>query len=86
MEEQFESTLVSDWKSAETAPKGDVIIALFTDHPVPVVATWNEPEQQWIFSNVQTNLFKDKWNDTFFETEYECAGALKAWMPMPQVA
>ncbi len=32
--EQFESTLVNGWQPAETAPKGDVIIACFSGHPV----------------------------------------------------
>ena len=84
--EQFETNQTTGWQPAETAPKGDVIIACFDNYPIPVAATWNEPEQQWITSNVQANLYQGKWNDTFFETDYECADALKAWMPLPKVA
>ncbi|PKF60647.1 hypothetical protein CW745_14040 [Psychromonas sp. psych-6C06] len=76
---------LTEWQPAETAPKGDVIIAHFSGHPVPVAATWNDPEQQWIFSNVQVSCYEGKWNDTFFDTEYECADALKAWMPLPTI-
>ena len=84
--EQFEPTQVTGWQPAATAPKDSVIIACFHDCPLPVTTTWNEPEQQWIFSNVQVSCYQGKWNDTLFETEYECAGALKAWMPMPELA
>lgn len=84
--EQFESTPITGWQPAETAPKGDVIIAIFADHPVPVAATWNEPEQQWIYSDVKVDRYQGKWNDTYFKTEYETADALKAWMPLPKVA
>jgi len=84
--EQFEEALITGWQPPETAPKSDVILACFNDCPLPVTATWNEPEQHWVFSLVQVNLFNGKWNDTFFETEYESADALKAWMPLPEVA
>ncbi|WP_028863873.1 hypothetical protein [Psychromonas aquimarina] len=83
---EFESTLITGWQPAETAPKDNVIIACFDDCPIPVSATWNEPEQQWVFSLVDADLYQGKRNDTFFKTEYECANALKAWMPMPELA
>ena len=80
--EQLEQEVndLSGWQAPETAPKEDVIIACFDDCPLPVTCTWNEPEQQWVFSLVQVNQFEGKWNDTFFQTEYETAGALKAWI------
>jgi len=84
--EQFESTQITGWQPATTAPKDSVIMARFNECPVPVTATWNEPEQQWVFSLVDVNLYQGKWTDTFFKTEYECADALKAWMPMPELA
>ncbi len=61
-----------------------MIIACFNDCPIPVLATWNEPEKQWVFPIVQVNLYEGKWNDTFFQTEYETEGELKAWMPLPK--
>lgn len=72
------------WQSPETAPKEDVFIACFDDCPLPVCCTWNEPEQQWVYSLVQVNLYQGKWNDTFFQTEYETSDALIAWMPLPE--
>lgn len=77
---------VSLWQKPETAPKDEVFIAVFACSPLPVMCTWNEPESQWVFSVVQVNLYQGKWNDTFFETEYETAGALIAWMPLPTIS
>ena len=74
---------LNQWQPPKTAPKGDVIIALFDCTPIPVMATWNEPEQQWGCSSVQVNLYQGKWNDTYFQSEYETSNALKAWMPLP---
>lgn len=84
--EDLEETQNTGWQPPKTAPKKDVILACFDDCPLPVTATWNEPEQQWVFSLAQVNLFEGQWNDTFFETQYECADQLKAWMPLPQLA
>lgn len=83
---EFESTLTSSWQPAKTAPKNRVIIACFEDCPVPVSATWNETEEQWAFSLVDVKLSQGKQSNTFFKTEYECEDALKAWMPMPELA
>lgn len=83
--EQFESTQITGWQPAETAPKDSVIIACFEDCPIPVTTTWNEPEQHWVFSLVDVNLYQGKRNDIFFQTEYKCADALKAWMPIPEL-
>ncbi|MEG3753126.1 hypothetical protein [Psychromonas arctica] len=77
--------IFSQWQPARTAPKDEVFIAIFECSSLPVLCTWNEPESQWIFSVVQVNLYQGKWNDTFFDTEYETAGALIAWMPLPTV-
>jgi len=74
------------WQPAQSAPKGDVIIGCFDNYPLPVCCAWNEPEQQWTIANMQVNLFRGKWNDTYFESEYECSDALKAWMPLPKAA
>lgn len=73
----------TQWQPAETAPKTDVILALFDCCPIPVTATWNEPESQWVFAYVQVTQYEGKWNDTYFETDYETADALQAWMPLP---
>lgn len=74
------------WQKPKTAPKDEVFLALFNCSPLPVLCTWNEPESQWIFSVVQVNSYQGKWNDTFFETEYEIANALIAWMPLPAIS
>jgi len=75
--------IFSQWQPARTVPKDDVIIAKFASSPIPVLAAWNEPEQQWVYASIQVNLYQGKWNDTFFENQYETADALKTWMPLP---
>ena len=83
--EQLQSTLTG-WQLAETAPKDDVILACFTACPIPVTASWNKAEQQWVFAVSDVQTYQGRMIDTFFQTEYETAEALYAWMPLPEVA
>ncbi len=34
------------------------------------IAIWNEPSQKFVTANIQADLYKGKWNDTYFETEH----------------
>lgn len=83
---QVEGILIQGWQPAITAPKGDVILAEFDNYPLPVATTWNQAQEQWVVANVQCDMYEGRWNDTYFENQYECAGDLKAWMPLPTKA
>ena len=72
------------WRSMKTAPKNGSAILLDIDMPWPVVACWSEHEKRWVFANHQINMVNGKWNDPYWESEWE--NDALAWMPMPDVS
>ena len=64
----------------ETAPK-DKPILIDVGLPWLVVGAWNEPDDSWVYANFQINLFKEDWNDTYFENEHE--QFINGWLPLP---
>lgn len=73
------------WRKPETAPKDGTAFLAHLGYPWPVVALWNGYTGQWVYASTQIGMVDGKWNDAYFENEYEPVGALKGWMPLPEI-
>lgn len=72
------------WKTPETAPRDGSTFLAAVGYPWPVLACWNEHNDEFVLANLQVNLV-DGEQDPYFENEYERIGALKRWMPIPEL-
>jgi hypothetical protein len=50
-----------------------------------LTAAWNNHDEKWAVSMPQTCPMEGGKNDAYWETDQEEYGALKGWLPMPEV-
>ena len=67
----------------DTAPKDGTTFLANMGWPLLVVCVWNAAVDKWVYANLQVNLYEGKWNDTYFESEWDNESELKGWIPMP---
>jgi len=72
------------WQKMDTAPVDDLLI-LDVGWPYAVIGTWNEHEQQWIYSELEINRVDGDFNDPYFVNESISNENVKGWMPLPEV-
>jgi hypothetical protein len=70
-----------NWNTTEP-PKDQTFIAN-VGLPYAVIAVWNGEEQHYAYADLQVNLCKGEWNDTYFENDY--VDTINGWMPLPEV-
>lgn len=73
------------WLHPETAPKDGTAFLAHLGYPWPVVAAWNGYSEQWVYANNQIGIVDGKWNDAYFENEYEPTDELIGWMSLPEI-
>jgi hypothetical protein len=71
------------WLDKKTAPKDGAIILADVGLPWAVVASWNQPENRWVYANCLIGLYEGRWHDTYFENEY--AEDIRGWMRLPKL-
>ena len=70
------------WLSMTTAPQHCPII-LNVGLPWVVIGAWNAPSEKWVYADFQADMFNGKWNDTYFQNEYEQSPI--GWMELPKI-
>lgn len=72
-----------DWQDIETAPRDGTPVILDVGLPWSVVGVWSEALEVWCYSQLQVSLYNDKWDDCYFENEWDKEIRIKGWMPLP---
>lgn len=73
---------MSKWQSMENAPEDNTIL-LDVGLPFPVVGCWSPVENSWLYANLGIDLYLGRWEDCYFESEFESKP--HAWMPLPEM-
>jgi hypothetical protein len=68
-----------------TAPKDGTIILGEFGWPWMLTAAWNNHDEKWAVCIIQACSMENGKVDTYWETDQEEHGALKGWLPMPEV-
>lgn len=77
-------------KAMDTAPK-DKPILIDAGYPWLVMAIWNEAGKNWVYANLQVDMYMGNYNDTYWESEYESPVNSKGipnvfgWIPVPEL-
>lgn len=72
----------NEWQEMDTAPK-DRQILLDVGLPWPVAGAYNPIQEEWVYSNFALGLYQEKFNDSYFENEYEKTP--KFWRELPKL-
>lgn len=72
-------------RTPETAPRDMTVFLADVGYPWLVLAVWNDHQNEFVTTNFQIDLYRGKWNDTYFENEYHAPDKLKGWMPLPEI-
>jgi len=75
---------MSEWKSAETAPKDGNQFLANIGYPWATLAAWNEAEQEYACVTIAACELENG-SDVWFETEQAAKAELIAWMPLPEI-
>ena len=67
-----------------TAPKDDTFLA-DVGLPYLVVCMWCGAETQWVYADIQCDMYNGKWNDMYFQNEHINEDELEGWLPIPEV-
>lgn len=65
-----------------TPPKNRLFLADI-GYPHYVLAHWNKVNNQYIFAEIQLELYQGEWDDVYFQTEYFEEEEIKSWIELP---
>ena len=71
------------WQSIETAPRDGTVIILNIGLPWAVCGVWCKPSDAWCCAELQSDAYNGKWDDNYFQNEYERTPT--GWQPMPAI-
>ena len=67
-----------------TPPKDKTFLADI-GYPYYVYAHYNEAMGYFVYAELQVDMYKTSWNDTYFQTDSFKEEELKGWIEMPEV-
>jgi hypothetical protein len=67
----------------ETAPKDGTLFLADIGYAHYVMCCWNGSDNNWVYPVLQVGPYLGEWNDRYFETEHDNAGALMSWIELP---
>lgn len=67
-----------------TPPKDKLFLADI-GYPYYVLAHWSNVDNQYIFAELQVDLYQGKWDDVYFQTDRFKEYELKGWIEMPKL-
>tara|TARA_B110000008_G_C16802131_1_gene497192 strand:- start:427 stop:666 length:240 start_codon:yes stop_codon:yes gene_type:complete len=71
---------------ANTAPKDSTMfLAQFKGAPSMAATMYYPPNKEFVYANPLQGLYKGKFQDNYFESEYVEEKELIGWLPMPEV-
>jgi hypothetical protein len=64
-------------------PKDDIFLANI-GIPYAVTCGYNEVQKQFFYADIQIDLYKGKFKDAYFQTEYIDESKIISWMHLPE--
>jgi len=72
------------WSPPDTAPRNGTLILGDFGWPWPLLAVWNEYDEQWVVATLLAAcLMENGKKNSCLETDTEKVNALKRWTPLP---
>lgn len=65
-----------------TPPKNRLFLADI-GYPHYVIAHWSKVNNQYVFAEMQVDLYQGEWDDVYFQTEYFEEEEIKSWIELP---
>lgn len=79
-------------KSSDTPPPKTGPFLADIGYPWPVMATWNQCQQEFVHASLQVNMVDGEsdlscgeYNDPYWENDYEKESEVIAWQSLPQI-
>lgn len=75
-------------KSSHTPPPTSPTSGPFladVGYPWPVIITWNQYQQEFVYPSLQINMMDGEYNDPYWENDYEPLSEIIAWQHLPQI-
>lgn len=73
-------------KSSNTPPPKSGPFLADVGYPWPVLAIWNDHQQEFVVTTLQVNMINGIYNDTYWENDYEKESEIIAWQFLPQIS
>jgi len=67
------------------APPRDNLFLANIGYPYYVLAHWNEGMGYYIYAELQVDMYKGEWDDTYFQTESFQESDIISWIEMPRI-
>jgi len=67
------------------APPRDNMFLANIGLPRYVVAHWNPAMDEFVYAELQVDMFEGEWNDTYFESEYFKESDIRSWIELPKI-
>ncbi len=77
------SALFGTWSPPDTAPRNGTLILGDFGWPWPLLAVWDEYDEQWVTATLQACPMENGKKNSYLETDTEKSSALKRWTPLP---
>jgi hypothetical protein len=75
--------LFGTWSPPDTAPRNGTLILGDFGWPWPLLAVWDEYDEQWVTATLQACPMENGKKNSYLETDTEKGSALKRWTPLP---